>query len=85
MQTFIQKKELYTCCTPFTLVSLPPLHLTPYTLHPTPYTLHPTPYTLPHTPICSNLLLTTNFLCKKFACINYFSYLCALFCKNLFR
>ena len=74
MQTFIQKKELSTCCTPFTLVSLPPLHPTPYTLHPTPYT-----------PICSNILLTKNFLCKKFAYINYFAYLCALFCKNLFR
>ena len=78
MQTFIQKKELYTCCTPFTLVSLPPLHLTPYTLH-------LTPYTLPHTPICSNIMLTKNFLCKKIAYINYFAYLCALFCKNLFR
>ena len=59
MQTFIQKKELYTCCT---LVSLPlytlhltplhltPLHFTPYTFTPytfTPYTLHLTPYPTP--------------------------------------
>lgn len=37
MQTFIQKKELYTCCTLCTLVSLPPLHLKPYTLNHKPY------------------------------------------------
>ena len=86
MQTFIQKKELYTCCTLCTLVSLPPytLHFTP--LHFTPYTF--TPYTLPHTPIFNNILLITNFLCKIFAYINYFSYLCArllwisYFCGN---
>ena len=116
MQTFIQKKELYTCCTLCTLVSLPPytftpytftpytlhftpLHLTLYTLHLTPlhlytlnlYTFTPytfTPYTLPHTPIFNNILLITNFLCKIFAYINYFSYLCArllwisYFCGN---